>query len=126
MARAYSPYHRVTRGTPYPAVPIAGSEASPTVHSMHARKMAARLQAATTRDAADRPVLLGVEPGEAGPPPEAADLRALIDQRVFLRWQPGITWRGAPAGRQAARTPRWSAAASVGTPMAPGRAAPDG
>lgn len=55
---AYSPYHHVRDGTPYPAVLITTGESDSRVDPLHARKMAARLQAATT---SDRPVLLRVE-----------------------------------------------------------------
>jgi len=43
----YSPYHRVVDGTSYPAVLITTGESDSRVDPMHARKMAARLQAAT-------------------------------------------------------------------------------
>jgi prolyl oligopeptidase len=56
--RAYSPYHHVQPGTRYPAVLLATAESDTRVDPMHARKMAARLQAAT---ASDRPVLLRLE-----------------------------------------------------------------
>jgi prolyl oligopeptidase len=59
---AYSPYHRVREGTPYPAVLLTTGESDSRVDPMHARKMAARLQAAST---SGRPVLLRVE-GRAG------------------------------------------------------------
>jgi prolyl oligopeptidase len=55
---AYSPYHHVRDGTPYPAVLITTGESDSRVDPLHARKMAARLQAAT---ASDRPLLLRVE-----------------------------------------------------------------
>jgi prolyl oligopeptidase len=55
---AYSPYHRVVDGTAYPAVLLTTGEADSRVDPMHARKMAARLQAATS---SGRPVLLRVE-----------------------------------------------------------------
>jgi len=55
---AYSPYHRVREGTPYPAVLLTAGEADSRVDPMHARKMAARLQAAT---ASGRPILLRLE-----------------------------------------------------------------
>jgi prolyl oligopeptidase len=55
---AYSPYHRVREGTPYPAVLLTAGEADSRVDPMHARKMAARLQAATT---SGRPILLRLE-----------------------------------------------------------------
>jgi len=59
---AYSPYHRVVDGTAYPAVLITAGASDSRVDPMHARKMTARLQAAT---ASGRPVLLRVE-GRAG------------------------------------------------------------
>jgi prolyl oligopeptidase len=59
---AYSPYHRVVDGTAYPAVLFTAGASDSRVDPMHARKMAARLQAATT---SGRPVLLRVE-GRAG------------------------------------------------------------
>jgi prolyl oligopeptidase len=55
---AYSPYHRLVDGTAYPAVLLTTGEADSRVDPMHARKMAARLQAATS---SGRPVLLRVE-----------------------------------------------------------------
>jgi prolyl oligopeptidase len=55
---AYSPYHRVRDGTAYPAVLLTTGESDSRVDPMHARKMAARLQAATS---SGRPVLLRVE-----------------------------------------------------------------
>jgi prolyl oligopeptidase len=55
---AYSPYHRVRDGTAYPAVLLTTGESDSRVDPMHARKMAARLQAATC---SGRPVLLRVE-----------------------------------------------------------------
>jgi prolyl oligopeptidase len=55
---AYSPYHRVKEGTPYPAVLLTTGEADSRVDPMHARKMAARLQAATS---SGHPILLRVE-----------------------------------------------------------------
>jgi prolyl oligopeptidase len=55
---AYSPYHHVRDGTAYPAVLIATAEGDTRVDPMHARKMTARLQAAT---GSGRPVLLRLE-----------------------------------------------------------------
>ena len=56
--RAYSPYHNVKPGTAYPAVLLLTGESDTRVEPMHAYKMAARLQAATS---SDRPILLRVE-----------------------------------------------------------------
>ena len=54
---AYSPYHRVRDGVRYPPILITTGEEDPRVDPMHARKMAARLQAANP----DGLVLLRVE-----------------------------------------------------------------
>ena len=55
---AYSPYHRVKADTAYPAVLLTAAEADTRVDPLHARKMAARLQSATS---SDRPVFLRLE-----------------------------------------------------------------
>jgi prolyl oligopeptidase len=55
---ASSPYHRVVDGAPYPAVLLTTGESDSRVDPMHARKLAARLQAASS---SERPVLLRVE-----------------------------------------------------------------
>jgi prolyl oligopeptidase len=52
---AYSPYHRVNDGTPYPAVLLSTGENDRRVNPFHSRKMAAHLQAATS---SDQPILL--------------------------------------------------------------------
>jgi prolyl oligopeptidase len=56
---AYSPYHHVKPGTKYPAVLLMSADADDRVDPMHARKMAAALQAAST---SGLPVLLRIEP----------------------------------------------------------------
>ncbi len=60
---AYSPYHRVVDRTPYPAVLLTAGEFDPRVDAYHAKKMTARLQAATSSDA---PILLRMEAGGHG------------------------------------------------------------
>jgi prolyl oligopeptidase len=57
---AYSPYHQVVDGTAYPAVLLTAGEHDTRVEAWHAKKMTARLQAATT---SGRPVLLRLETG---------------------------------------------------------------
>lgn len=59
--RAYSPYHHVKDGVKYPAVLLEAGEKDARVHPMHAKKMAARLQAATASDPEKSPVLLWVD-----------------------------------------------------------------
>lgn len=56
--RAYSPYHHVRDGVAYPAVLLTTGAEDSRVDPLHARKMAARLQAAT---ASEHPVLLRLE-----------------------------------------------------------------
>lgn len=83
---AYSPYHRVVDGTCYPATLLTTAEEDTRVHPAHARKFAARLQAATTCPET-APVLLRVEPRAGhgvGKPvgkqaDEAADVLAFLD-----------------------------------------------
>jgi prolyl oligopeptidase len=55
---AYSPYHHVRDGEQYPATFLLTADGDSRVDPMHARKMAARLQAATASSA---PILLRVE-----------------------------------------------------------------
>ena len=84
--RAYSPYHHVRDGTAYPAVLLATAESDTRVDPMHARKMAARLQAAT---ASDRPVLLRLEAraGHGAGKPLNKVLDELTDTWTFVFWQ---------------------------------------
>ncbi len=87
---AYSPYHRVVEGTCYPAVLFTTAEGDSRVDPLHARKMAAQLQwASTCQD--DHPILFQEE-GRAGhgvgkPLLKQADEGA--DVLAFLAWQLG-------------------------------------
>jgi len=71
---AYSPYHHVADGTSYPAVLLTAGEFDPRVDAYHAKKMTARLQAATSSDA---PILLRIESGGHG-------IGQSLDQEVGL------------------------------------------
>ena len=51
----YSPYHRVVDGTDYPATLFTVFEGDTRVDPLHARKLAAALQAATSGDRPGRP-----------------------------------------------------------------------
>jgi prolyl oligopeptidase len=55
---SYSPYHRVTAGTAYPAVLFTVFDNDTRVDPLHARKLCAALQWATSRPPADAPILL--------------------------------------------------------------------
>lgn len=87
---AYSPYHRVVDGTPYPATLLMTADSDSRVDPMHAVKMTARLQTATSSDA---PILLrfDTQSGHAGKP-----LSKTIDQYTdiwsFVFWQLGMEY----------------------------------
>jgi prolyl oligopeptidase len=87
----YSPYHHVEPGVRYPAVLFTIFDGDTRVDPMHARKMAAALQEATSADSASRPVLLRAE-REVGHGARAVsrtvDLAA--DQLSFLASQLGL------------------------------------
>jgi prolyl oligopeptidase len=87
--RAYSPYHHVRQGIAYPAVLLATAESDTRVDPMHARKMAARLQAATT---GDRPVLLRLESraGHGAGKPLSKVLDELTDSWTFVFSEVGV------------------------------------
>jgi len=86
---AYSPYHRLVDGTCYPAVLLTTADHDTRVDPCHARKFAARLQAATSCGD-ERPVLLRVESRAGhgvGKPAskqadEAADVLAFLDAQL--------------------------------------------
>lgn len=79
----YSPYHRVRNGIAYPAVLLISGDADTRCNPMHARKMTARLQAATT---SDRPILLDykTEWGHTPVQPLSARIEALTDRLAFI------------------------------------------
>ena len=62
------------------------------VHAMHARKMAALLQASTASDPAEQPVLLWVDrdAGHGQGKPLNLRIRDLADWRIFVMWQLGM------------------------------------
>ncbi|HJT75658.1 MAG TPA: prolyl oligopeptidase family serine peptidase, partial [Gemmataceae bacterium] len=86
---AYSPYHHVKKGTAYPAVLLTAAESDTRVDALHARKMAARLQAATSSGA---PVLLRLETkaGHGAGKPRSKVLDELTDEWGFVFWQLGV------------------------------------
>jgi prolyl oligopeptidase len=92
----YSPYQNVKDGVNYPAVLLTAAENDHRVHPLHARKMAARLQAATASDPAQRPVLLWVqrEAGHGPGMPLAIRVREKADLVGFLAWQCGLAMGG--------------------------------
>jgi prolyl oligopeptidase len=80
---AYSPYHNVRDGVAYPAVLLISGDADTRCNPMHARKMAARLQAATN---STHPILLDYKPTWGHAPVQALSTRieALTDRLAFI------------------------------------------
>lgn len=93
----YSPYHQVKKGTKYPAVMLTAGENDTRVHALHARKMAALLQAESGSDLTQKPVLLWVDrdAGHGQGKPLNLRVRDAADQRMFVMWQLGML-EGAP------------------------------
>lgn len=87
--RAYSPYHHVKPRAAYPAVLLATAESDTRVDPMHARKMAAALQAATS---SERPVLLRLEAraGHGAGKPVSKVLEELVDVWSFVYSELGV------------------------------------
>ncbi len=84
----YSPYHNIKDGIEYPATLLMTAEGDSRVDPMHARKMAARLQAANK---GNRPILLRVEDkaGHGAGKPLAKVLEEKAD--VFAFWERELT-----------------------------------
>jgi prolyl oligopeptidase len=87
---AYSPYHRVKDGTAYPAVLFTTGENDGRVEPYNSRKMAARLQAATS---SGKPVLLRISMNTGHGMGTSANTRVEedADTYAFLMGQLGMT-----------------------------------
>ena len=90
--RAYSPYHNVRPGIKYPAMLFTAGENDKRVHPMHARKMAALMQASSASDPQQAPILLWVDrdAGHGAGKPLDLQIRDVADQRIFMMWQLGM------------------------------------
>jgi prolyl oligopeptidase len=86
---AYSPYHRVVNGTKYPSALFVTGDGDTRVAPLHARKMAARLQAAT---GSDHPILLlyDTKSGHSGGRPVNKIIDENTDILSFLFWRIGV------------------------------------
>lgn len=86
---AYSPYQHVKPGTKYPAVLLISGDSDTRVAPLHARKMTARLQSATS---SGKPVLLhyDTKAGHSGGTPISKQIENLTDELGFLFWQLGV------------------------------------
>ena len=88
--RKYSPYHNVRAGVRYPAVLFTTAEGDSRVDPMHARKMAAVLQAQS--EDPEAVVLLRVDrdAGHGIGKPLDKQVDDLADQYAFLAWRTGL------------------------------------
>jgi prolyl oligopeptidase len=91
----YSPYHRVQGGLDYPATLFTVFDSDTRVDPLHARKMCAALQAATTADPDTHPVLIRVE-REVGHGARAVSrsIRLGADTLAFHAWTTGLRQTG--------------------------------
>lgn len=89
----YSPYHRVVEGTAYPATLFTVFEGDTRVDPLHARKLAAALQAATS---SDRPVLVRRERGVGhGGRALSRTIGLTVEQLQFVADRTGLAGGGA-------------------------------
>ncbi len=90
--RAYSPYHNVRPGTRYPATYLFAAMDDGRVDALHARKMAALLQAATRDVPEAGPILLRTHfhAGHGAGKPLAAVIDELAEVWGFLAWRLGL------------------------------------
>jgi prolyl oligopeptidase len=88
---AYSPYHHVENGKKYPSVLFVTGDGDTRVAPLHARKMAARMQAAA-RSQHDRPVLLlyDTKSGHSGGRPVNKQIEEATDVLSYCFWQLGV------------------------------------
>lgn len=85
---SYSPYHRVTPGTAYPAILLASARHDPRVGAAHTRKLTAALQHSTS---SNKPILLRTEDGIGhGPRAASRTINAEADTLAFCAFHTGL------------------------------------
>ena len=90
---AYSPYHHVKTGAEYPAVLFMTADTDTRVDPMHAKKMAALMQAeARNGSSKTRPILIRIEckAGHGAGKPVTKQIEEFTDVYSFLFWQLGV------------------------------------
>jgi len=93
---AYSPYQNVKQGTDYPAVLFVSGDGDTRVAPLHARKMTAMMQWATSGDNnGGKPILLSYDTksGHSGGRPLSKQIDELTDELSFFAWQLGMPER---------------------------------
>jgi prolyl oligopeptidase len=93
VLRAYSPYHNVVDGTDYPAVLYVTGDGDTRVAPLHARKMAARMQAAKAGGGGANPALLRyhTKAGHSAGTPLSEEIANRVESVAFILWQLGET-----------------------------------
>ncbi len=86
----YSPYHRVQDGALYPAVLLISGDADTRCNPMHARKMAARLQAANR---SEHPIMLDYKAAWGHTPvqPLSVKIESLTDRLALICHELGVS-----------------------------------
>jgi len=90
---AYSPYHHVKAGTEYPSILFMTADTDTRVDPMHAKKMAALMQAeAANGRSRERPFLLRIDTkaGHGQGKPITKQIEEYTDIYSFLFWQLGV------------------------------------
>ena len=90
---AYSPYQHVAAGGEYPAILFMTADTDTRVDPMHAKKMAALMQAeAKNGQSKTRPILLRIETkaGHGAGKPVTKQIEEFTDIYSFLFWQLGV------------------------------------
>ena len=90
---AYSPYHHVKAEVEYPAILFMTADTDTRVDPMHAKKMAAEMQAEAKNGASKtRPILLRIETkaGHGAGKPVTKQIEEFTDVYSFLFWQLGV------------------------------------
>ncbi len=90
---AYSPYQQVKAGVEYPAILFMTGDFDTRVDPMHAKKMAAEMQAeAKNGQSKTRPILLRIEQkaGHGAGKPVTKQIEEFTDVYSFLFWQLGM------------------------------------
>ncbi|HEY0189421.1 MAG TPA: prolyl oligopeptidase family serine peptidase [Cellulomonas sp.] len=95
----YSPYHRVVQGTGYPATLFTIFDGDTRVDPLHARKLTAALQAATSADPDDAPVLVRREQGVGhGGRALSRTIALTVEQLQFVADRTGLVGPRSVAG----------------------------
>jgi prolyl oligopeptidase len=90
---AYSPYHHVKAGAEYPSILFMTADTDTRVDPMHAKKMAAVMQAeAANGQSRERPILLRIESkaGHGAGKPITKQIEEQVDIYSYLFWQLGV------------------------------------